>query len=224
MTQILELYKKCLVTEGKNPSDGRLSTVGVGFPVYKRNLISFSQTFQNAYWDKTGGLVTVLDNSVTAPNGTLTATTMTEVAGIGSHHIHDLIGSFIPNIGTKYYMSVFFKQPLTLADRYIQLTFWLAGFTALSYANIDLQTGTFGTIGADVIESGVVTSTNGWSRFYIAAKANAIGASGFQAAFVSGPTAVRAESYTVVLGLEQSTYIYGAQMDTAVLSTYQRTN
>lgn len=224
MAQILDLYKKCLVTEGKNPSDGRLATVGVGFPVYKRNLVSFSQAFQNAYWDKTGGLVAVLDNSVTAPDGTLTAATMTEVAGIGSHHIHDLVGSFTPNVGTKYYMSVFFKQSLTLADRYIQLTFWLAGFTALSYVNIDLQTGTFGTIGADIVESGIVKSTNGWNRFYIAAKATLNGASGFQAAFVSGPAAVRAESYTVVLGLEESTYIYGAQIDTAVLSTYQRTN
>jgi len=42
------------------------------------NLVTFSEEFSNAAWTKTAG-ITVVPNSITAPNGTLTADTFTSV-------------------------------------------------------------------------------------------------------------------------------------------------
>lgn len=219
MARFLDLYIKAFVlptSDANNPSHGRLSTVGI--KDWRRNLTSFSQTFTNAFWDKTA-LVTVT-NTISAPDGTLTASTLTEAAGLGSHHIHELVGSFTPMVGSKYFMSIFMKQTSTAPHRYMQLTHWIAGFGSLSYANIDLQTGTFGTIGSGIAEYGVADVGNGWKRYWIASTATATGASGFQLAFITSLSDGRVPSYTPSATLE-NVYIWGAQIDKAVLSTYQ---
>jgi hypothetical protein len=220
MAKLLDLYRKAFVLQSSNannPSDGRLSTAGI--KDWRRNLTSFSQVFSNSFWDKTA-LITEVDNTAVAPDGTLTADTITEATGLGGHHIHELVGSFTPVIDTKYYMSIFIKQSVTNPHRYVQLTHWLAGFSALAYANIDLQTQTFTVIGSDILEYGVIPSNNGWKRYYIAAKATANGASGVQLAFLSTGTDGRVPSYTPSATLE-SVDIWGAQIDTAILTSYQ---
>jgi hypothetical protein len=220
MARFLDLYRKAFVlptSDANNPSHGRLSTVGI--KDWRRNLTSFSQTFTNAFWDKTA-LVTVVDNTTTAYNGTTTASTLTEAAGLGGHHIHELVGSFTPMLGSKYYMSIFIKQAVTAPHRYMQLAHWIAGFGSLAYANIDLQTGTFGTIGSGIVEYGVADVGNGWKRYWIASTATATGASGVQLAFITSLSDGRVPSYTPSATLE-NVYIWGAQIDKAVLSTYQ---
>jgi hypothetical protein len=176
------------------------------------NLESYSQQFSNAFWDKAGGLTTVTDNFTTAPDGTTTATKWTEAAGTGSHHIHDLVGSYTPVIGLPYTMSMYLKQTETNPDRYVQMTFWLAGFSATAYANFDMQTGTVAFQGASITNATIEVANNGWYRLSITSLATATGASGWQAAFVSSGTAPRAESYTVTAGNEESYYLWGAQV------------
>jgi hypothetical protein len=176
------------------------------------NLESYSQQFSNAFWNKAGGLTTVTDNFTTAPDGTTTATKWTEVAGTGSHHIHDLVGSYTPVIGLPYTMSMYLKQTETNPDRYVQMTFWLAGFSATAYANFDMQTGTVAFQGASITNATIEVANSGWYRLSITSLATATGASGWQVAFVSSGTAPRTESYTVTAGNEESYYLWGAQV------------
>jgi hypothetical protein len=176
------------------------------------NLESYSQQFSNAFWNKAGGLTTVTDNFTTAPDGTTTATKWTEAAGTGSHHIHDLVGSYTPVIGLPYTMSMYLKQTETNPDRYVQMTFWLAGFSATAYANFDMQTGTVAFQGANITNATITAVGSGWYRLSITSLATATGASGWQAAFVSSGTAPRTESYTVTAGNEESYYLWGAQV------------
>jgi hypothetical protein len=178
------------------------------------NLTLYSQQFANAYWDKAGGLVSVVDNFTTAPDGTTTATKWTETAGTGSHHIHDNVGSYTPVIGQPYTMSCYLKQTETAPDRYVQMVFWSGGFGSTSYANFDMQNGTTTFQGAGLTQTPIITSVgNGWYRLSITALATAEVASGWQIAFISSGTAVRAESYTVAIGSEESYYIWGAQVN-----------
>jgi hypothetical protein len=176
------------------------------------NLEKYSQQFSNAFWDKAGGLVVVTDNYTTAPDGSMTATLMTEAAGTGSHHIHDATGTWTPVVGTSYTMSAYLKRPPANADRYAQLTFWLAGFAATAYANFDLQLGTVAFQGAGLTSATITDVGNGWYRLAITSTATATGASGWQLAFISSGTAARAENYTVTAGNEESYYLWGAQV------------
>jgi hypothetical protein len=220
MAKILDLYRKAFVlkkSDVNNPSHGRLSTVGI--KDWRRNLTSFSQVFTDAFWDK-AALVTVVDNTNANPYGPITASTLTEAAGLGGHHIHELVGSFTPVLGSKYYMSIFIKQAVTAPHRYMQLTHWIAGFGALAYANIDLQTSTWGTIGSGIAEYGIADAGDGWKRYWIASTATATGASGVQLVFITSLIDGRVPSYTPSATLE-NVYIFGAQIDKAVLTTYQ---
>lgn len=194
----------------------RIGKRGLLVETARTNLTLQSQTFANAVWDKTS-LVTVTDNTNAAPDRTTTAATLSEAAGIGSHHIHDLVGSFIPTVSSVYAMSVYIKRPPTSAARYAQLSFWSAGFGVDAYVNFDLQTGTVGTAGIAIASSGIESLANGWFRIYATAPATVALASGFQLAFVTSTSAARTESYTVTGGSELSFYIWGAQVE---LGTY----
>ena len=192
-----------------------------GLLVYApHNLESYSQQFSNAFWDKAGGLTTVIDNFTTAPDGTTTATLWSEAAGTGSHHIHDLTGSYTPVIGQSYTMSMYLKQTETNPDRYVQMTFWLAGFAATAYVNFDMQLGAVAFQGAAITNATIEVANNGWYRLSVTSVAMATGASGWQAAFVSSGTAPRAESYTVTAGSEESYYLWGAQVNIGALTPY----
>lgn len=187
------------------------------------NLLQYSQVYAAAYWDK--GLTTVIDNNTTAPNGTLTAAILTEAAGTGSHHIHELIGVFTPVIGTAYTMSCYVKRPDTAADQFVQLPFWSAGFGVNAYVNFDLLNATVGTVGSSITSNSITSVGNGWYRLTATATATGAVKSGFQLSFISSATAPRTESYTVTAGTEESVYLWGAQMVEGTLPlVYQRTD
>jgi hypothetical protein len=189
------------------------------------NLESYTQDFTNAFWDKVGGGVTATSSVTIAPDGTLTGNQITEVGGGGNvaHHIHDLAGSYIPVIGTTYYMSAYIKRPPVNADSYAQLTFWIAGFGSNAYVNFNIENATIGTSGTAIVDKGIIDAGNGWYRIYASAPATATGASGWQICFVSSPSASRGESYVVPLGSEESFYMWGAQVEKSGLTNYQAT-
>jgi hypothetical protein len=186
------------------------------------NLLGYSQVYNIAYWDK--GLTTVVDNYTLAPNRTTTAAILTESVGTGSHHIHELTGSFNPVIGTAYTMSCYVKRPATAADQFIQLPFWIVGFGVNAYVNFDLLNGIVGTIGSAITSYSITSVGDGWFRLSATATATSTGKSGFQLSFISSATAPRTETYTVTAGSEESVYLWGAQMvqGTSAL-TYQIT-
>lgn len=189
-------------------------------PVYSaNNLEKWSQQFSNAYWDKSAGnQVTVTDNTTIAPDGTLTASTLTEVAGTGSPQIHPVTPALTSVTGTNYIMSIYVKNPASGGNRYAQLAFYTAAFGTNGYANFDLQAGTVGTVGAGVT-AGISFIGNGWFRIWIAGAATAAGNCGVQILFVTSSSAARAQSFTVTAGSETSLNIWGAQIEQVTSAT-----
>jgi hypothetical protein len=178
------------------------------------NLTKFSETFTNAYWNTTANNVTAADSVATSPTGVaLTASTLTEIAGTVSRHVHQLVGEFTPAASTAYTMSCFVKQPTSNAIRYVQLAFWSAGFGLTAYMNYDLQTGTVGTGGAGITAPSITAYPNGWYRITATATSVAVpGSSGFQLGFSTTSGAVRTESYTASAPLK-SIQLFGAQLE-----------
>ncbi len=167
-----------------------------------------NQDITDAYWEKASGLVSATDNSAVAPDGTTTACLLSELAGTGSHHLHEVTGPFTPVIATSYVMATFVKRPASSADRYVQLAFWAGGFGSNAFVNFDLQDLVAGGVGSSITGYGVQEYPNGWLMIWAKAPATATTLSGFQLAFVSSLAAVRAESYTVAGGSEESLYIW----------------
>jgi hypothetical protein len=185
-----------------------------------RNLVAYTQSFTNAYWDKS--ITTVIDANTTDPNGTTTASKLTEAAGTGSHHIHNSIGSFTPVVGQAYAMSCYVKQTPTATNRYVQLPFFIAGFGSNAYVNFDVQTGVVGTIGSSITSYSITLGNDGWYRITATATATATGVSGFQLSFIPSSTSTRTESYTVTAGNEKSIYMWGVQIEMgSTASVYQ---
>lgn len=190
------------------------------FVTDNRNLLSYTEVFSGAYWDK--GLSTVIDNNTTAPNGASTACKLTEAAGTGSHHIHELVGPITAVVGQAYTMSVYVKQINSDSQRYVQLPFFLAGFGANAYVNFDILNGVVGTIGSSITSSSITSVGSGWYRLTATATATAAGSSGSQLSFIPASTSTRTESYTVTAGSEKSAYIWGFQLEnSATVTDYQ---
>ena len=207
---------------GNTPPANTTSTLYIAS---QRNLEAYTQDFTNVFWDKVGGGVTATASVTTAPDGTLTGNQITEVGGGGVvvHHIHDLTGTYIPVVSQTYAMSTYIKLPPTKAHIYAQLTFWAAGFGSNAYANFNIAAGTVGTTGSAITSAGVTNVGNGWYRLYALAPATLTGASGWQTCFVPSPSASRAEAYSVLLGGEESFYLWGAQVEQGGLTDYQAT-
>lgn len=185
-----------------------------------RNLLAYTQSFTNAYWDKS--ITTVIDANTTDPNGTTTASKLTEAAGTGSHHIHNSVGSFTPVVGQAYAMSCYVKQTPTATNRYVQLPFFIAGFGSNAYVNFDVQDGVVGTIGSSITSYSITLGNDGWYRITATATATATGSSGFQLSFIPSATSTRTESYTVTAGNEKSIYMWGVQIEMgSTASVYQ---
>jgi len=196
-------------TRGTNAS-GTLNNDNLLIENAPYNLMSNSNVFTSAYYSKS--LVAVTSNTIASITGAVNASTLTEVAGTNSHHIHENVGSFTPVVGSSYTISCYLKQPTSSANRYVQLPFFIAGFGSNAYVNFDLQTLTKGTIGASITSSDISLISNGWIRITATAVATATGASGFQLSLIPASTSTRTESYTVTAGSENSVYIYGFQI------------
>jgi hypothetical protein len=171
--------------------------------------------FSNAYWNSTANNVTAVDSVTTSPTGVAsTASSITEIAGVSiTRHIHQTTGEFTPAASSAYTMSAWVKQPPTNPVRYVQLTFWVAGFGSTAYMNYDIQTGAVGTGGAGITASSIVAYPDGWYRISATATSLASpGSSGFQLGFSTTSGAVRTEAYTVVSPLK-SIYLWGAQVE-----------
>lgn len=84
--------------------DKRLGLVGVG---PKRNLVTYSQEFDNAAWLKNAASVTA--NTFIAPDGTLTADTITFSSSGG--YLNNSIFNFTATIGQKIVISIHARTP-----------------------------------------------------------------------------------------------------------------
>ena len=160
------------------------------------NLLTNSEAFENAAWDKASA--TISANSATAPNGTVTADKIVSAAATAATGV----GQTITFAAATYTGSVYAKAS---EARYVQLLWNSTAST--NYANFDLQTG---TVTAGTYTSATITSVgDGWYRLTITSTL-AAGSGGLFAWLQNSGTAIRAVSYTG--NGTDGIYIWGAQL------------
>jgi hypothetical protein len=126
----------------------------------RTNLSTYSEDFSNSAWTK--GSLTVSSNTTVAPDGTLTADSVTPNATTNAIRLYQAHTTS----ATDYSLSFFVKSN---GRQYIQLLF--GGVLSAVYSNFDLVNGTVtaGTSGAGKIED----YNNGWYRISLKASLNA---------------------------------------------------
>jgi hypothetical protein len=154
----------------------------------RTNLLVRSQEFDNAGWTKTNSTVTA--DSTAAPDGTMTADTLTDNATIG---FHEMTQSVAFTSGTSYALSGFFKAGTASL---VQLTFGAAAFSGLGYANFDLSAGTVAATGGTLVSSGIRALANGWYFCFIVATATATTSAVSSIIRINSSSATRAPSYS----------------------------
>jgi hypothetical protein len=113
------------------------------------NLLTFSEQFDNAAWNKARATVTA--NITVAPNGTTTADKIIATSASGSHYVNQ--GNALLS---RVAVSVFAK-----AAEYSVLQI-AAAITADQFANFDLAGGVLGSVGPDATNASITAVGNGW--------------------------------------------------------------
>ena len=122
-----------------------------------RNLLTFTQEFDNAAWVK--GAATVTANATTAPDGTITADKVVATAASGGHAVYEASPSLTN--ATTYTYSFYVK-----ASGY-SLVRLAEGGNGFFYASFDLanQTVVSGTTGGgQFVSAAIVSAGDGWFR------------------------------------------------------------
>lgn len=158
------------------------------------NLLLRSQEFNNASWTK--GDVTITANSITAPDGSMTADTLTGNIGTAFKYIYQSI----PIFNNGHICSFYVKKG---TQRYIQIL--LSGIG--EYANYDLQDLVTNKYGG-AIDSNIIEYNNNWLRIDISINQPS-NSDGPFLCFVDSLVAGRASS-TASTG---TIYIWGAQLE-----------
>ena len=153
------------------------------------NMLLQSETFDNAVWGADAGNSKTA-NTTTAPNGTVTADTIT-ASPTNVMNVYQIITT---NDGVFSYTVYLKKDATNLIETYIYQTFGVAGFKAKGEINFD--NGTFtASLGTGTIES----VGNGWFRVNLSATLLS-GANSF-GIFTTSSTGTR------------SVFVYGAQLN-----------
>jgi hypothetical protein len=178
---------------------GPLSRQSLGLLVEEQrtNLLLRSEEFDNASWVATRSSVTA--NNQAAPNGTVTADTLTaDGTADFSNAIIQNTGGFSA-AGDKT-ISAFIKKG---TNNFVQIN---TGGNVNVFANFDLSTGTIGTVGTQCTAS-IAAVGNGWYRCAVTtSQTNPISIT-FN--IVTSNTAPRAQ----VGGTSNSIYLWGAQLE-----------
>ena len=188
-------------------ADGLWSKMKAVYPFVtdNRNLLGYTEDFGNAAWQKVASTVTT--NSITAPNGTLTADTLFGNT-TNTFHYTQLV-SLTPVVGQTYTSSIYVKRK---DYRYIGVscTNTFAGF------RFDFDTLTFGDLNAGTFNLGYEALPNGWYRIYGSRVATSATSDSFSAILYND-----SGSASFAGSASLGTYIWGAQLELGSLSTYQ---
>lgn len=169
-------------------------------PVIK-NLLSYSEQFDNAAWSKSNATITPNTSATTAPDGTLTADKLIENTANSNHFVSQTVGT----ISGSYTISCFLKS----AERYkgyIQL--FDSGGNAAAFFDLNL-----GTITGGVGTNTITAYPNGWYRITSTSTFTSATASVYIVLINNSGTA----SYTGdgVSGI----YVWGAQVEVGSAAT-----
>jgi len=184
-----------------------VSTLQPYNPTTVRNLLGFTQEYDASAWVKTASTITA--NTVAAPDGSVTADTITANATTGRHDLLQITASLV--ISTLYSASIFAKKG---THDFIQIAVENQG---ADFANFNLATGTVETTGGP-ITTAIQNAGNGWYRcVMIYAATGTVRHPVFS--LIPANTSSRRESWTA-LGTE-TVFIWGAQLsDSASLDPY----
>lgn len=116
------------------------------------NIVQYSEMFADSWWVKTGSSITA--NTITAPNGTLTADTIIENTSTGDHKVFKVIP--LPS-GNTYTLSIYAKKK----ER--NLIYLFDAYTARGTI-FNLDTSATTSIGAGLINANIVSVGDGWYR------------------------------------------------------------
>ncbi len=116
------------------------------------NLVQYSEMFTDSWWVKTGSSIAA--NTITAPNGTLTADTIIESTSTGDHKIYKTLS--LPS-GNTYTLSIYAKKK----ER--NLIYLFDAYTARGTI-FNLDTSATTSIGAGLINANIVSVGDGWYR------------------------------------------------------------
>ena len=172
----------------------------------RRNLLTFSQDFDNAAWAK-GGIT--VSSSVAAPDGSLTASRLIAGAANTSHTIES---AGLMTVGAVYTTSFYVKYD---SVRYFTIN---SQGSSLPAACFDLQTGTLATaVGGNVLSATITPAPSGWYYCVVTATA-AFAKTSF--ALNNAPS----NGFTSFAGDGVSgVYLWGAQLELGSTATaYQR--
>jgi len=175
------------------------------------NLITYSEDFSNAYWNK-AGTVTVSANEITSPDGTQNADKISETT---TSAYHGLYTTFTPVAGSAT-NTVYLKQG---TSRYAYLQSWVSTNDRLGVL-VDLQTGTVletNKIGTAITSFNANASidANGWVR--VTNTISGIGTSGLILIGLSNsatPTWSSADGTVQYVGnTANNIYVWGGQVE-----------
>jgi hypothetical protein len=167
----------------------------------KRNLFSWSEDFTNAVWNGNALGTVRTANATTAPNNTLTADKLTEIAGVNDQHYFSYT-TLTTTVGVNYTFSVYAKA----AERPSILLQYVDG-GVFNNAIFYLTNGTITYV--DTTQPVITDVGNGWYRCSISKKA--VTTSGrFTMIIGNGPTTAGL-SYVGVAN--SGIYIWGAQLE-----------
>ena len=166
------------------------------------NIFQYSEQFNNAAWLPFASTITA--NSTTAPNGTLTADTLTGDGISSAHRIAATPAPLSAISGNTYTASCYVKKN---TNDFFQIYFLAGQFTANAFANFDVNNGVLGTVGSG--STATITNVgNGWYRCSITSTAISTATSGVNFGLVTSATAIRNETNT----LSTSLFLWGAQL------------
>jgi hypothetical protein len=177
------------------------------YPTTRKNLMGFTQEFDNAAWTKTAATVTA--NTAVAPDGSMTADKLIATAGSATHFISQ---TYTAVVGTPLTCTAYLKAGEYAFARVV------IGSTANASASFDLTNGTlFASSGANIVGTPTIISVgNGWYRCSATALPTA-GGGGSAVLHVSNDGSTNAFSGNGVDGI----FIWGAQLsDSASLDPY----
>ena len=122
----------------------------------RRNRIIYTENFSNAAWTKSQSSIT--SNSIISPDGTLSASKLTEDTSNSTHRISDVI--IVSASGVVYTQSIFAKSGGN--GRFLRL---FRGSGTYNYAVFDLDNGTvFSQGGSNIISTKIEEYPNGWYK------------------------------------------------------------
>lgn len=192
----------------------------------QRNLINYTERFDNAAWVKHTYIQAFgagsVANACQAPDGTMTADLIAETASTGIHYVYRPVTVVA---GQNYVFSQHYKPS---GRRYIRVSFVTGGSAAGCYCDVDLQTSTIintGAIGAGTFSAATISAIDAFGFVRVSVSGSVPAAAGYLvSALRNASTNVATEVAQNYLGDGVSGICFwGGQFEQGTVATdYQR--